>query len=119
MKEHYCWRCKIIVPMLEEHEWQVIEPLLVPPSRIAREYRETHGVGLKTALDNCFKPVLAKYFELTGFTETNHLAILHHRLSLYGDECPNCGHLFRTPKASFCASCGYEKNPDDCANYPE
>jgi hypothetical protein len=32
-----------------------------------------------------------RYYELTGFVETNEDAIWHHRLALFGPPCANCG----------------------------
>lgn len=92
--------------MLEEHEWEQIEPLLTKQNRMIKEYRAKTGCDIKQAMKEAFKPATDKYFELTGYLETNHNAIYHHRLSAFGPECKNCGHLLRTPKASYCASCG-------------
>jgi predicted Zn-ribbon and HTH transcriptional regulator len=60
----------------------------------------------KEAFQTWGKAACEKYFELTGVRETNPNALWHHRLSIYGPECRKCGHLLRTPKASFCANCG-------------
>lgn len=108
MKEYYCWRCEMVVPMLEEDEWEIMEPLLKDQAKKVKEYREKTGADIKTAFQKSTKLATEKYFELTGFEETNHNAIWHHRLSDFGKECPNCGHLFRTPKASYCANCGFK-----------
>ncbi len=70
--------------MLEEHEWEQVFPV-----------HPLHGRG-----------ALAKYFEITGFRETNFKTLWHHRLSLYGPECRVCGKLLRTPRAQWCAACG-------------
>jgi len=96
----------MVVPMLEEHEWEQVEPLLESQHRIIKEYREKHSCDIKTANENAFKPATEKYRELTGFEETNFAAIYHHRLKDFGPECSKCGHLLRTSKASYCASCG-------------
>jgi hypothetical protein len=55
------------------------------------------------------KPMLEKYREITGFDETNYLAIFNHRISIYGDPCKSCGKPLRTPVAAFCAACGHAK----------
>jgi hypothetical protein len=106
MKTYFCWRCEMDMPMLEESEWEVIEPLLTKQIAILKNYREQTGCDLKTAMKEAFKPATDKYFELTGFLEANHNAIWHHRLKAFGPECVSCGHLLRTPKASYCANCG-------------
>jgi hypothetical protein len=70
--------------MLDEKEWTTLRPAS-PQAKLA---------------------ILDRYFELTGFRETNINAVWHHRLSLYGPPCEACGKPLRTPKASFCAACG-------------
>ena len=97
------------VPMMEEHEWELVSPLLENVISNIKEYRETHNCGLKTAQEAVLSLACDKYNELTGFNETNGSVLWHHRLSLWGDECVDCGHLLRTPKARFCANCGCVK----------
>ncbi len=75
-------------------------------TKIIKSYWAEHKCDLRTATEAAFKPATEKYEELTRFVETNHFAIYHHRLLDFGRECQNCGHLFRTPRASFCANCG-------------
>ena len=94
--------------MLEENEWEVIEPLLHGQIRSIKNYRGEHGVDLETAVRQAYKPATDKYYELTGYEETNYAAIMHHRLNDFGDECVKCKHLLRTPRASFCANCGHK-----------
>jgi len=52
-----------------------------------------------------FAPVLEEYQRITGFRETNFLALWHHRASLYGPPCSKCGKPLRTPQAKLCGSC--------------
>ncbi len=47
MEHHYCWRCKVIVPFLDETEWQKISPLMDDHINAIKAYRQQHGVGLK------------------------------------------------------------------------
>ncbi len=96
--------------MLTDEEWEVIRPLLWADTKKIKSYREESGVGLREALDTLRFRACEKYYEITGFRETNPNALWHHYLSLYGPECINCGHLLRTPKASYCANCGASKN---------
>ncbi len=87
-QELYCWRCKIEIPMLDEDEWARMVACM------------GDGVGsenLQAAVD-C-------YNQITGMDETNHNAVFHHRISLYGPRCDTCGRPRRTPRASFCADC--------------
>ncbi len=53
-----------------------------------------------------FGAVLDEYERITGFRETNINAIYHHRASMYGPPCGNCGKPLRTPVAKFCGPCG-------------
>lgn len=102
----YCWRCDRELPMLDEDEWAQLEPLLANPIDRIKSYREVHGVGLGEAHEHAFDEALAFYNTLTGFNETNGLALWHHRLSLYGPPCAHCGKPLRTPRARLCAACG-------------
>ena len=70
----------------------------------------------KIVLDNNEKPVNYEFIEvnkafeeLTGLSGIHFHIIQHHRLKDWGEECPDCGHLLRTPKAKFCANCGRRK----------
>lgn len=86
-QELYCWRCRIEMPMLDEGEWKQMAPLISSHDEVERE----------RALD--------LYADLTGVLETNPNAIWHHRRSLYGPKCEDCGRPLRTPRAKFCADC--------------
>ncbi len=105
-KTYFCWRCEIPVPMLTEEEWEEVEPLLRKDIEHIKAYRTETGVELREALDTLRHEACERYFEITGFKETNPNALWHHRLSIHGSECTQCGHLFRSPEASFCANCG-------------
>ena len=97
------------LPMLDEDEWAQMSPFLDSSTQNIKSCREEHGEDLETALRQGFEePALRKFEELTGFKETNINAIYHHRRSLYGPECPNCGKLIRTSRARFCAECGHK-----------
>ena len=96
------------MPFLSEEEWADIEPLLRPSLRALKDYRERTQESLADALEkNQGLPALVRFKEVTGYSETNVNAIWHHRRSLYGPKCPECGRLFRTSLAKFCAECGY------------
>jgi hypothetical protein len=98
------------IPMLEESEFSRIRQLFSEGMRATKEFPQAHNLPLnKTPIDEWFKPVREEYERLTGFRETNHNAIMHHRIALYGPPCPKCGKPFRTPRARFCAECGQKK----------
>ncbi|WP_386066312.1 hypothetical protein ACFJIW_17465 [Tahibacter sp. UC22_41] len=103
----YCWRCDMVIPMLEEHEWALVEPLLRNAVSELQHYALQHGLSPAEAKDRALgRSARDKYRELTGFEETNVNALYHHRASLYGPPCTACGKPLRTPRASFCAACG-------------
>ena len=105
-KTYYCWRCKMPIPMLTDEEWAEVQPLLEMDIDDIKRTRIGAGMGLREAIDARAHRSCQRYFEITGVKETNPNALWHHRLSVYGPECQTCGHLFRTPHATFCANCG-------------
>jgi hypothetical protein len=106
-KTLYCWRCKMEVPMLEEHEWEQISPRLSDAVKEIQDYRRAHSASLHEAKDRIYgEGALDRYFEMTGFRETNVNALWHHRLSRVGPPCSTCGKPLRTPRAKLCAACG-------------
>lgn len=78
------------------------------------EYSEIHRLYLRCAQDNSrsltdrSQPVTDAYSKLTGAEPTHHNVIMHHQISVYGPPCQECGVPLRTPKASFCAKCGWK-----------
>jgi hypothetical protein len=80
--------------MLDENEGRyVLEPMIFNEQRS----RDTESAK---------EVVLQRYFEVTGFEETNANAIWHHQLKQLGPPCRNCGKPLRTPRAKLCAACG-------------
>jgi hypothetical protein len=107
----YCWRCKMDVPMLDEVEWEQVLPNLTGAVDEIKRYRDAQGVTLAKAKDQVYgKGALDKYYQITGFRETNVNAIWHHRISNFGPPCAMCGRSLRTPRAKFCAECGGQRN---------
>ena len=109
MKKYYCWKCKKDMPFLEEDEWKQVGPLLSDARRAIKEFREEQNCDLQEALRKCRPKATLKFEELTGLSGIHFHIIQHHRLKDWGEECPDCGHLLRTPKAKFCANCGRRK----------
>ena len=107
MKVLWCWRCKMQVPMLDEDEFAVVAKLYSAAFGMTKEFRLKHNLPLgECSIDERFRPVREAYERMTGMFESNHNAIMHHRISLYGEACENCGKPLRTPRAAFCAACG-------------
>lgn len=93
--------------MLNEKEWELIEPVLNRAITDVQSFRCAHDSSLQEALQQGYgQPALHLYQELTGYAETNVDAIWHHRISKYGPPCKACGKPLRTKQASFCAACG-------------
>ena len=93
--------------MLDEQEYAAVSRIYGAAVRATKEYRKKYGVPLaKCSMDERFRPVCDEYERITGFKETNHNAVMHHRIQLYGPTCPGCARPLRTPKARFCAECG-------------
>ncbi len=92
--------------MLDEKEWAQVHPLLTDTIGKIKRYRESTGASLAEAKRQDWgKDARDKYYELTGFVETNENAIWHHRVSLFGPPCAHCGKLLRTKSARVCAEC--------------
>jgi hypothetical protein len=80
------------VPMLDDDEFKQVMSL--------------RGTGTDGDMwERNFGPVLHEYERITGFHETNINAVWHHKLSLYGPPCRNCGKPLRTSGASICGAC--------------
>jgi hypothetical protein len=109
-QERYCWRCGVVVPMLDEHEWERVEPLLANAIEQIKSYREIHGCSLSDARAKGYgQEALQMYEAITGFHEKNPDVLWHHRLAIFGPPCAACGKPLRTPIAKFCAECGAQR----------
>jgi hypothetical protein len=101
----------MVIPMLDESEYAIVQALYREGMRATKEFREAHNLPLKDVkLEELFKPCLSAYEQITGFHETNANAVMHHRLSMFGQPCPKCGKPFRTSKASGCVEEGCPTN---------
>jgi hypothetical protein len=104
------------IPMLDEHEWGEILPRLMSGIEQIKRYRVDDNVSLaeaRRAIDESENGALTRYFEITGFRETNTNALWHHRLSLFGPRCGVCGKPLRTPRARMCVACGTPRSESD------
>jgi len=95
--------------MLDEEEFAIINGLYSAGMSATKEFRLEHRLPLAgCSIDERFRPMREAYERMTGMVEPNQRAIMHHRISLYGSPCENCGKPLRTPRANFCAACGQE-----------
>ncbi len=111
MKIMWCWRCKMEVPMLDEEEYAVVAHLYSHGMKATKEFRMKHNLPLgECPINERFRPVRDAYKRMTGMDESHENAIMHHRISIYGSLCERCEKPLRTPRASFCAACGQQRN---------
>ncbi|TYQ15884.1 UNVERIFIED_CONTAM: hypothetical protein Cloal_2377 [Acetivibrio alkalicellulosi] len=102
-----CRRCKQEVEMLNEEEYIRVYEIYGECIKRTKAYRETNETTFsETPVDELFRPVVEEYEKITGFKGFHHNAIMHHRISTYGQPCKNCGIPLRTPRAKMCAACG-------------
>lgn len=124
---YYSYQLKRRIPLLDEAEWDGISALLESRIQSIIDYRKKTGCSLEEArlIDPVGKVALSAYQELAGLRLEHPDQLYALRLSKYGRPCPECERPFRTPKAHFCAECGYElpdgeiagpANPKEIAN---
>lgn len=137
METKFCWRCRTVFPFLNEEEYAEIAQLYHEgfssspsgafprirtlwkdisswfsgrrrnPSEIIEPERPS--VEVQESFEYCMAPLVARHEELTGWGDIHYNAIMHHRLSLLGPECPQCGLPLRSPKAKMCPECGWDR----------
>ena len=104
--------------MLDEIEFRRIEEA---HRRCAEELKEAcraPNVDVVGLVNARFEPMRRLYADMTGCTESNHLAILHHRITLYGPPCDKCGKTLRAPMAKSCIECGHKREPGEWQQGP-
>jgi len=87
------------VPMLDSEEGKIASKLLSEGYQEAKKLMKAPN----------FSKLLNYYKDVTGFEETNHIAIMHHFIDMYGPDCENCGKPYRTETATFCPKCGNKR----------
>ena len=97
--------------MLDEEEFARVEALWRMAFHDRERLKREHGVSLRDGIEALFRPMREEYERITGWPDVPQGAILHHRLSLYGPPCRECGRLLRTPQARWCAGCGASAEP--------
>ncbi len=81
----------------------------VGPELIRRIYEQyagdQEGLYQRLEFEREWGGVLREYERITGFHETNPMALYHHRIDKYGPPCRSCGKPLRTPDAKLCGAC--------------
>ena len=96
---NWCWRCQMVVPMLNAEEFAQIRNLYsecIENFNKDQEDPECEGI---------FHPLIQMHEAMTGVLETNENAIMHHELAHYGP-LQRMSQLLRTPIATQCFECG-------------
>jgi hypothetical protein len=92
VKVLWCWRCRMDIPMLEADEVNQVFALV------------NTGVSADP-FEREWGPALREYERITGFHETNPMALYHHQVAMYGPPCEWCGKPLRTLQAKLCGAC--------------
>ena len=97
--------------MLDENEFKNIAELYHQAFSATKEFRINNNLPIENcSIDERFRPVREAYEKITGMRNCHHNAVIHHRISIYGEPCENCGKPLRTSEATFCAACGKTKD---------
>jgi len=104
MENKYCWRCKTVVPFLDNEEYNQIVDLIIKCQKFAKKNPPRN----KEEFYGMFAPVREAHEKMTGYKNMHHIAILHHNLYGLGPDCPNCGKPLRTKNAKLCPECGWK-----------
>ncbi|MCE5280225.1 MAG: hypothetical protein ABFD92_12635 [Planctomycetaceae bacterium] len=111
MKNIWCWRCRKMVPMLDEHEYAEVESTLKKYQALFPSVRDDQKEynrmlrEMEDKLEDIHRRIIGKRPKDTD-------TVIHHRASIYGPPCPSCGKELRTPAASRCFECGWKKEQD-------
>lgn len=114
-QDTYCYKLGQTIAMLTDEEFEQIRPHLGTIEMIKR-YRAETGCSLSVAkkhVENNLEAMTRKseamaiYEKLTGQRLSLMNDLFLTRLSDYGQPCPSCHKPFRTPRAKFCAECGF------------
>jgi hypothetical protein len=103
--------------MLVEAEFPEVDALYGEAMSATKEFRQRWNLPLEGATrEDRFRPMRDTYERLTGMKETNHNAIMQHRLALYGPLCKQCGNPLRSRQAKLCGACMFLVSRNDRAS---
>ncbi len=105
MKKFFCFRCKKVVPFFERTEEAQILSEFDAGLAKAKDSKKVSG-----AVDPIAWTGLALFYRgLTNEEMPDPFETIKHFASRVGMICPICDKPFRTPKARFCAECGFNQ----------
>ena len=104
----YCWRCGRFVRGLSEQEYEEYSGLFALYKRSLNAAQERGD--LDEARELALKePLIEACRRLSGEDGLEPSHLFKHRVSAFGPPCPSCGRNLRTPRATQCMVCGYER----------
>ena len=120
----YSYKLKRCVPLLTEAEFKSMVPQIKNYRNAIRHWKfdpqrrrqavqgldsEEEIVLLESyqAFRSAEERVLDAYEKIAGERLDHPEQVLEARLAYFGRLCPKCARPFRTPRARFCAECGY------------
>ena len=116
MKRLWCWRCRAVVAMLDDDEWELVQEVgaagesgleVLERERVRRGLPPISGSPEELPFPHRKSwPYLAAYRLITGVADASLFVVRHHVASKYGAPCTGCGRPLRTPVARFCVACG-------------
>src|SRR5689334_3846841 len=114
MEKRWCWRCHREVGYLDDDEAAIVQQLMVDQFAVDDDASTPNFFERVRRLQ---QPAIDAYVDMTGEEPPSHMnhawhVLYRHRLSLLGPTCLECGKPLRTPRASFCANCGWRPNDD-------
>ena len=105
----YSYKVRREIPLLSEEDYKAVAVHLRNRIDDIKRYRKKHNCSLEEALAkaNGGQKALAAFEKVTGVRLNHPDEIYIARRALYGRQCGNCGKPVRTPRAKFCAECGW------------
>jgi hypothetical protein len=92
--------------MLDEDEFEPVLRAYLNGTRGVKLGRKLTGQPLTPEdEEKVWTDVASRHREITGVSSVDPREILHHRLSLLGPPCAQCGKELRSPRARKCTEC--------------
>ncbi len=105
MKELWCWRCRMNVPMFDEDELVEMNSIYRKCLLQSKKMRITRQDSIAVINNEAFRP-LTEWHHLQTGADCTVDEMRHHRAFLFGPNCKICNKPLRSPRAKRCAECG-------------